>query len=356
MKHAFISYASDDLPIVEKICAHLERRGIDCWMAPRDIIPGKDYAEAIIAGIEGAATTLLLLSERSNQSMFVKREIERAVSKAKPVIPVRIQSVMPSASLEFFVSSAHWIDVWQEPLDPKMDLLASAIRKLTGENSRKFEIPVSAEAGESHPPRDLALVHAASPTAPSCCPENKDAVRDDAIVSQRDDLRKGIKGRVSSPLKWSIVVAGITLLVVGYALLNHAPESMDRASNPTSDAMPTEADASIAGQKNSKPSQLAGETRAPAQIGVEPTNDSARTTGVSQAESRVTVATRKTAEPDRREDVVVRAEDVNAANGKVPPTQAARSDDRCKLILSKASLGVEPLNPDESNYLQLHCR
>jgi hypothetical protein len=225
MKNTFISYASADLPIVEKICAHLEMRGIDCWMAPRDIMPGRDYAEEIIGGIEGAATTLLLLSEHSNQSMFVKREIERAVSKSKPVIPVRIQSVMPSASLEFFVSSAHWIDVWQEPIEPKMDLLASAIRGLTGGGSHKNKKFVSADDGEPCPPRDLSATHDVPPVALAWDSGNKDATRDDAIDSQRDDQRKRIKGQVFSPLKWSIVVAGILLFIVGYALLDEFPEA-----------------------------------------------------------------------------------------------------------------------------------
>lgn len=357
MKHTFISYASNDLPMVEKICAHLERRGIDCWMAPRDIIPGKDYAAEIIGGIEGAATTLLLLSEHSNQSMFVKREIERAVSKAKPVIPVRIQSVMPSASLELFVSSSHWIDVWQEPMDPKMDLLATAIRKLSGENFQKTEELGAADAGELRPSRGFAVIPDASSAIPSGGQKYEEAMREDAIVGQPNDQRQHNKGGSLMTLKWSIgVVAGFTMLVVGYAFLNHVPERTNRVSDPTLADMPTEATHSDASLIINIPPQFADKTSAPDRIDDGPSNDSARMTGTSRTESGPAVVTRKTAKPDKQAVAVAGAEGANAVHGKAPSTQAARPDAQCMLILGKASLGAEPLTPDESNYLQSHCR
>lgn len=352
MKNTFISYASADLPIVEKICAHLELRGIDCWMAPRDIMPGRDYAEEIIGGIEGAATTLLLLSEHSNQSMFVKREIERAVSKSKPVIPVRIQSVMPSASLEFFVSSAHWIDVWQEPIEPKMDLLASAIRGLTGGGAHKNIKFVSADDGESCTPQDLSASHDVPPVALAWDSGNKDATRDDAIDSQRDDQRKKVKGQVFLPLKWPILVAAILLLIVGYALLADFPGSMNSAPNPSLAAKPPEADSISTSRENGPPQQHVGEARMPDRGDVKPLNDPAKTTSAALAESS---AVRKTVEPTRRE-VVVSELNEGIVNDKVPTTQAVWSDAKCKAILSKVSLGVDPLTPDESNNLQSHCR
>lgn len=351
MKNTFISYASADLPIVEKICAHLEMRGIDCWMAPRDIMPGRDYAEEIIGGIEGAATTLLLLSEHSNQSMFVKREIERAVSKSKPVIPVRIQSVMPSASLEFFVSSAHWIDVWQEPIEPKMDLLASAIRGLTERGSHKNKKLVSADDGEPCSRRDISATHDVPPVALAWDSGNKDATRDDAIDSQRDDQRKRIKGQVFSPLKWPIVVAGILLFIVGYALLDDLPGSMKSAPNLSVVAKPHGAAPVFTSQENRTSQQHVGEARTPDRGDVIPFNDPAKTTAAAHAESS---AAHKTAKSNRRE--VVTELNAGTVNDKVPPTQAVWSDAKCKAILSKVSLGVDQLAPDESNYLQSHCR
>ena len=137
VKHAFISHASKDKEIAKKICEMLENRGIECWLAPRDIIPGRDYGEEIIRGIQETAATVLLMSENANDSTFVKKEIERAISKAKPVLPVRIRDVSPSPGLELFVSSAHWIDAWQSPIDSKIDQLANSIKPLIGQQAIK---------------------------------------------------------------------------------------------------------------------------------------------------------------------------------------------------------------------------
>jgi hypothetical protein len=127
-KTAFISYASEDEPTAAKISAYLERNGVSCWIAPRDVRPGSDYGSEIIDGIETSAVLVLVLSEHANSSTFVKREVERAVSKGKPVFPVRVREVVPSKSLELFVSSAEWIDAWHPPIEQYLDRLAESIR------------------------------------------------------------------------------------------------------------------------------------------------------------------------------------------------------------------------------------
>src|SRR5688500_20345617 len=97
---AFISFATEDREKAEAICDSLERRGFVCWIAPRDVRSGREYADEIIGGIERSACVVLVLSAAANASVFVDREIERAFSKKKPVFPVRIEEVAPSPSLE----------------------------------------------------------------------------------------------------------------------------------------------------------------------------------------------------------------------------------------------------------------
>jgi TIR domain/LCCL domain len=127
-KTAFISYASDDDVVAHTISAYLEKNAVSCWIAPRDVRPGADYASEIIDGIETSAVFVLVLSEHANASEFVKREVERAVSKGKPIFPVRVREVTPSKSLELFISSAEWIDAWQPPIEQYLERLAESIR------------------------------------------------------------------------------------------------------------------------------------------------------------------------------------------------------------------------------------
>ena len=95
-KTAFNSHASPDAAIARTVTAHLERQAVSCWIAPRDVLAGADYGSEIIDGIESSAVFVLVLSAQANASRFVKREVERAVSKGKPVFTLRIENVLPA--------------------------------------------------------------------------------------------------------------------------------------------------------------------------------------------------------------------------------------------------------------------
>jgi formylglycine-generating enzyme required for sulfatase activity len=112
-KHVFISYASPDQGAAHRLCQLLEEQGIGCWIAPRDVAPGADYGEAIIRAIEETVATVLLLSAHANASIHVTHEVERATSKRKRVVPVRLEDVRPSPSLELHLASVQWVDAWR---------------------------------------------------------------------------------------------------------------------------------------------------------------------------------------------------------------------------------------------------
>lgn len=143
-KQVFVSYSKDDRERAERIWALLEEQGIECWVAPRDVRPGHDWDEEIIDAIGNTAAMVLILSERSNESVHVKHEVERAVSSEKPVFPVRLQEVLPSKKLALHISTRQWFDAWEPPLDGKVSRLAAAIRSL-------LRLPEPAESREKGP-------------------------------------------------------------------------------------------------------------------------------------------------------------------------------------------------------------
>lgn len=129
----FISHSSKDRAIGEAACAALERVGHKCWIAPRDIMPGEDYGEAIVDGIRASRVFLLIVSAESVASPQVRRETERAANAGAPIIPFRIEDVLPSKSLEFFISSAHWLDAISRPMEPHYDYLVKVVGHLLAE-------------------------------------------------------------------------------------------------------------------------------------------------------------------------------------------------------------------------------
>src|ERR1041384_1392142 len=101
----FISYSHEDKAAADAACATLEQAGIRCWSAPRDIVPGMDWSESILNAIERAKLLVLIFSGHANESPQIKREVERAVNRGLPIIPVRIEDILPSKSLEYFIST-----------------------------------------------------------------------------------------------------------------------------------------------------------------------------------------------------------------------------------------------------------
>jgi len=126
----FISYSSKDKPAADAVCAALEGHGVRCWIAPRDVIAGKAYGEALIDAINASRALVLVFSENANQSNHIAKEVERAVSKAIPIVPFRIEAVMPSKSLDYFIGSVHWLDAMTPPLESHLAQLAQSVRAL----------------------------------------------------------------------------------------------------------------------------------------------------------------------------------------------------------------------------------
>jgi len=124
----FICHASEDRAIANSLVTGLEKSGITCWVAPRDVMPGADYAQAIVAGISGAKALVLVFSEHSNLSPHVSREVERGVSRGIDIIPFRVQEVEPSRSLEYFISSAQWLDATSGTVNEHVTELTRVIR------------------------------------------------------------------------------------------------------------------------------------------------------------------------------------------------------------------------------------
>ena len=127
MVTVFVCHASSDAATARSLVGGLEARGISCWMAPRDIMPGRDYAESILEGLAGAGAVVLIVSEHANDSRHVRREIERAVNTGLPIYPFRIDDVHLSPTLDYFVGTAQWLDATAGVDDRSLDALAAVL-------------------------------------------------------------------------------------------------------------------------------------------------------------------------------------------------------------------------------------
>ncbi len=110
--HIFVSYSSVDRAFAEDLVRQLEAGGNRIWYAPRDVRPGIDYSEQIQAAIEQARAFIIIISEASNESDFVRAETEMAFSRRRPIFPVRRALVAPAPGLALFLQLRHWTDAF----------------------------------------------------------------------------------------------------------------------------------------------------------------------------------------------------------------------------------------------------
>lgn len=142
----FISHASQDSIVADAACAALEQRGLICWIAPRDLPPGKDYGEAIAEAIAHARLFLLIFSAESNEAPRARREVEQAGRLGLPILGLRVAEVAPAPALAFPVGE--WLDALTPPLGAHLDQLGDRIVQRLAEDRRGPLLPTL-------PPRPL---------------------------------------------------------------------------------------------------------------------------------------------------------------------------------------------------------
>ncbi len=108
--YIFISHSSKEAKVANEICEAIEKGEHRCFLAPRDIRTGMEYAEELVEGIDRSDAVLLILSANSIASPHVLREIERAVSKKIPIIVYKLEEVVLTKSMEYFLMTHQWLN------------------------------------------------------------------------------------------------------------------------------------------------------------------------------------------------------------------------------------------------------
>jgi adenylate cyclase len=128
----FLSYSAADRATALTVLAALEDQGIRCWIAPRDVPAGSEYGQEIVEAVKGCRTFVLIFSASANTSPHVRREVERAVSAGRAIVPFRVEDVAPTGAMEYALGNTHWLDAFTSPLDPHVAALVATVRRLLG--------------------------------------------------------------------------------------------------------------------------------------------------------------------------------------------------------------------------------
>lgn len=123
----FVSYATADRKRALGVCTAIEKRGVHCWIANRDVPPGANYQEAIVEAIRNARAMVLVFSAAANDSDEIKKELSLASRYRVPLMALRIEAVEPSDAFAYELSTRQWIDVadgWDRSIEAVVGRIA----------------------------------------------------------------------------------------------------------------------------------------------------------------------------------------------------------------------------------------
>lgn len=165
MGYAFISYSSANQQAADGVRALLTKNGISAWMAPYDIPAGCEYAEVIGDALAGCACLVLILTEKAQTSVWVKKEINLAVSDGKTVIPIKLEDIVLNSSMRLYLNDQQIVSVHELcESSPEMQKVLLAVRACTGTAAEPTKTAQGAPVAEKTPttPRDVEPVEAVS--------------------------------------------------------------------------------------------------------------------------------------------------------------------------------------------------
>lgn len=102
MHIAFMSYSSQDQEFADRLHTDLQRNGVRCWYAPYDMKTGDEIRSRIDESILSYEKLLVILSEYSLASFWVKDEVEAAYAKENRqrslvLFPIRLDQEIEEA-------------------------------------------------------------------------------------------------------------------------------------------------------------------------------------------------------------------------------------------------------------------
>ena len=127
LKSVFLSHSSADASLAAQLSASLEAQGLSCWLAPRDVIPGRPYAEECVRGIEQSAAFILLASAAAISSVQVLSEVEQAHKRNKPLYTIMVGKPKVTKELDYYISRLHWIEYGGDSVEALATRLATVL-------------------------------------------------------------------------------------------------------------------------------------------------------------------------------------------------------------------------------------
>lgn len=218
----FISYSSKDKTIADGVCSKLEEQKIRCWIAPRDVPAGQNFAESIIEAIETCKVFVLIWSANTNTSEHILNENNQAFEQGIIIIPFRIQDVQPTRAMRYYFGRTHWLDAITPPMEKHIGYLAQTIFANLG---RQPEVAPESQPVKAEPAREEGKSIISSVEKQKLVTKEKKAekplVKPGLFRSMKDEIKEveGPENASKKGVSFLPIAAGAVVLVTLIVLM-----------------------------------------------------------------------------------------------------------------------------------------
>lgn len=147
MGYAFISYSTKNQSAADAMRALFNKHEIDTWMAPYDIPAGSEYAEVLYDALSKCSCLVLMLTDVSQNSQWVRKEVNIAITNGKTIIPVKLEDIELNSMMKFYLNDQQIVPV--HVIDDNSAEIQSILKSVIGLIEKKEEAYVSHINSES---------------------------------------------------------------------------------------------------------------------------------------------------------------------------------------------------------------
>ena len=218
-KEVFISYSTKDTEIAFALLETFESYGLDCWIAPRNIPKGAQWAEEIDKAIQNARVFVVIVSSHSVESRQVPKEIALAVSSCESIFPFRIDDTGLQGTFRYYLSDYQFTDATSD-VKQKMIELAEIICSSLGKPIPEIK-PVSEEEPEEKPVSEEPEKKPAAEKAPE--PVSNSSPQVTSQVNYKKPLMVGV-----------IAAAAVIAVIIGIVFSGKGDKKTETANSAVS--------------------------------------------------------------------------------------------------------------------------
>lgn len=203
MHDVFISYSTKNQFEADLVKRVVKTNGYSCWMAPESIPIGSNYAKEIPAGIRAARVVVLILSQAAQDSIWVTREIDLAVSARKVIIPFAVEDCALQDAYNFYLAGAERVDAYRRRSEA-LELLIQRIGVIVRDERSPAAMPaeINPEQSTTEKPRAVSDYELAEFVKAFTC---------SSVIAGHQDYRnqnlKGLRKHLQIPAEDEIFLA-----------------------------------------------------------------------------------------------------------------------------------------------------